>query len=72
MCASTARAALYTVDPQPLQGVDAWLDLFRSFWEPKLSALETEIARGKSGAAANSLAIRHALCQSSGPTAQLG
>ncbi len=38
---------IYTVDAQPLQEVDAWLSRFRSFWEPKLSALETEIARGK-------------------------
>lgn len=38
---------VYSVDVQPLQAVDAWLDRFRSFWEPKLSALETEIARGK-------------------------
>lgn len=39
---------IYSVDTQPLQEIDAWLDRFRSFWEPKLSALETEIARGKS------------------------
>jgi DNA-binding transcriptional ArsR family regulator len=39
---------IYSVDSQPLQAVDAWLARFRSFWEPKLSALETEIARGKS------------------------
>lgn len=38
---------VYSVDVQPLQAVDAWLDRFRSFWEPKLDALETEIARGK-------------------------
>lgn len=38
---------IYSVDAQPLQAVDAWLDRFRSFWEPRLSALETEIARGK-------------------------
>jgi DNA-binding transcriptional ArsR family regulator len=38
---------IYSVDAQPLQAVDAWLERFRSFWEPKLSALETEIARGK-------------------------
>jgi hypothetical protein len=25
----------------------AWLDQFRRFWEHKLDALETEIARGK-------------------------
>lgn len=38
---------VYSVDPKPLQEVDLWLDRFRAFWEPKLSALETEIARGK-------------------------
>jgi hypothetical protein len=27
--------------------VDEWLDHFRGFWEPKLEALATEIARGK-------------------------
>jgi DNA-binding transcriptional ArsR family regulator len=38
---------IYSVESGPLQEVDEWLDRFRSFWEPKLSALETEIARGK-------------------------
>lgn len=38
---------IYSLDAQPLQEVDDWLNRFRSFWEPKLSALETEIARGK-------------------------
>ena len=38
---------LYALDPGPLQEVDAWLDPFRQFWEPKLEALATEIARGK-------------------------
>lgn len=38
---------LYTIDTEPLQAVDAWLDPFRAFWEPKLDALATEIARGK-------------------------
>ncbi|MCD9025065.1 ArsR/SmtB family transcription factor [Cohnella silvisoli] len=38
---------IYSLDAQPLQEVDDWLDRFRAFWEPKLSALETEIARGK-------------------------
>lgn len=37
----------YAVEAAPLRDVDAWLDRFRHFWEPKLSALETEIARGK-------------------------
>lgn len=38
---------LYTIDTEPLQEVDVWLDPFRAFWEPKLDALATEIARGK-------------------------
>lgn len=38
---------IYAVDAAPLQEVDAWLEPFRAFWGHKLSALETEIARGK-------------------------
>ncbi len=38
---------IYSVDAQPLQEVDEWLNRFRDFWEPKLDALATEIARGK-------------------------
>lgn len=39
---------LYAIDSKPLQAVDAWLDQFRRFWEHKLDALDTEIARGRS------------------------
>ena len=38
---------LYAVDAEPLQEVDMWLQTFRRFWEPKLDALATELARGK-------------------------
>jgi DNA-binding transcriptional ArsR family regulator len=38
---------LYTVQPAPLQEVDAWLERFRGFWQQRLDALGTEIARGK-------------------------
>jgi DNA-binding transcriptional ArsR family regulator len=38
---------LYAVDPAPLKDVDAWLARFRMFWEPRLEALATEVARGK-------------------------
>lgn len=38
---------LYTVDAAPLQEVDAWVGRFRGFWDHKLDALATEIARGK-------------------------
>lgn len=38
---------IYTVNAQPMRDVDVWLDRFRGFWEPKLEALATEVARGK-------------------------
>ena len=37
----------YTINPDGLQEIDAWLDRFRHFWEHKLSALATEVERGK-------------------------
>ena len=46
-----AQRRLYSVDAAGLQAVDAWIGQFRSFWEPKLDALATEIARGKRAAA---------------------
>ena len=42
-----AQRRLYSVDAAGLQAVDAWIGRFRRFWEPKLDALATEIARGK-------------------------
>lgn len=42
-----AQRRLYSVDAAGLQAVDAWIGQFRRFWEPKLDALATEIARGK-------------------------
>lgn len=41
------RRRIYAVDPAPLREIDDWLMAFRSYWEPKLDALDTEIARGK-------------------------
>ncbi|MDI1449893.1 metalloregulator ArsR/SmtB family transcription factor [Polyangium sp. 6x1] len=38
---------LYAVDVRPLQEVDVWLDRFRRFWDQRLDALATELARGK-------------------------
>ena len=38
---------LYAVESRPLREVDAWLERFRGFWEHKLDALATEVARGK-------------------------
>ncbi|MFI0817892.1 ArsR/SmtB family transcription factor [Streptomyces sp. NPDC021098] len=38
---------LYAVEAEPLREADAWLDRFRGFWEQRLDALGTELARGK-------------------------
>lgn len=38
---------LYAVDSSGLRSVDEWLDRFRGFWNQRLDALATELARGK-------------------------
>ena len=38
---------IYAVDAAPLKQVDEWVERFRGFWEVRLDALATEIARGK-------------------------
>jgi DNA-binding transcriptional ArsR family regulator len=38
---------LYTVDIAPLREIDHWLDRFRAFWDQRLDALATELARGR-------------------------
>ncbi|HEX4723301.1 MAG TPA: metalloregulator ArsR/SmtB family transcription factor [Pseudonocardiaceae bacterium] len=38
---------LYAVDAGPLREVDHWLERFRGFWEQRIDALATELARGK-------------------------
>jgi len=38
---------LYAVDPTPLREVDRWLDRYRQFWDQRLDALGTELARGR-------------------------
>lgn len=38
---------LYAVDPAPFREVDEWLTPFRAFWNQRLDALDTELARGK-------------------------
>lgn len=42
-----AQRRLYSVDGAGLQAVNQWIEPFKEFWEPKLDALATEIARGK-------------------------
>jgi DNA-binding transcriptional ArsR family regulator len=47
---ATVRAAgtrrLYAVEPARLQAVDEWLEPYRKFWNQRLDALGTELARG--------------------------
>jgi DNA-binding transcriptional ArsR family regulator len=38
---------LYSITAEPFAEVDAWLGRFRGFWEHRLEALATEVARGK-------------------------
>jgi DNA-binding transcriptional ArsR family regulator len=42
-----AQRRVYSLRPEPLAEVDAWLGRYRSFWEQRLDALHTEVARGK-------------------------
>ena len=37
---------LYSVDAAPLQELDEWLAPYRRFWDQRLDALGTELARG--------------------------
>lgn len=38
---------VYSLRPEPLAEVDAWLDGYRALWQNRLDALRTEVARGK-------------------------
>ena len=42
-----AQRRIYSLRPEPLAEVDAWLDDYRVLWRNRLDALHTEIAREK-------------------------
>ncbi len=42
-----AQRRIYSLRPEPLADVDAWLENYRALWRNRLDALHTEIARGK-------------------------
>lgn len=42
-----AQRRVYSLRPEPLAEIDAWLGRYRALWEQRLDALHTEIARGK-------------------------
>lgn len=41
---------LYAVESAPLSEAEQWLTQFHRFWQPKLDALDTELARGRKAA----------------------
>jgi DNA-binding transcriptional ArsR family regulator len=42
-----AQRRVYSLRPDPLAEIDAWLGAYRALWEQRLDALHTEIARGR-------------------------
>jgi DNA-binding transcriptional ArsR family regulator len=42
-----AQRRIYSLRPDPLAEIDAWLGRYRVLWEQRLDALHTEVSRGK-------------------------
>jgi len=42
-----SQRRIYSLRPEPLAEVDAWLGRYRALWEQRLDALHTEVARGR-------------------------
>jgi hypothetical protein len=42
-----AQRRIYTLRPEPLAELDAWLGRYRALWEQRLHALHAEVACGK-------------------------
>jgi DNA-binding transcriptional ArsR family regulator len=42
-----AQRRIYSLRPEPLEELDAWLGDYRALWRNRLDALHTEIAREK-------------------------
>jgi DNA-binding transcriptional ArsR family regulator len=38
---------VYSLDPAPLEELDAWLARYRGFWAQRLDALETQLRRAR-------------------------
>ncbi len=41
------RRRVYSIEPQPLATIGAWLAHYGAFWEEKLGQLELELQRGR-------------------------
>ena len=42
-----AQFRVYTLRPEPLAELEEWLGHYRSLWEARMNALQTEVSRGK-------------------------
>ena len=42
-----AQFRVYTLRPEPLAELEEWLGDYRSLWEARMNALQTEVSRGK-------------------------
>jgi DNA-binding transcriptional ArsR family regulator len=42
-----AQRRVYSLRPEPLAEVDAWLEGYRVLWQNRMDALRTEVARGR-------------------------
>ena len=42
-----AQRRLYSLDPGPLEELDAWLARYRGFWQQRLDALDTQLRRAR-------------------------
>ncbi len=42
-----AQRRLYSLDPEPLAELDAWLARYRGFWAQRLDALDTQLRRAR-------------------------
>ncbi|CAN5199775.1 metalloregulator ArsR/SmtB family transcription factor [soil metagenome] len=44
---SVAQRRVYSLDPEPLEEIDAWLSKYRAFWANRLDALDVQLRRAR-------------------------
>jgi DNA-binding transcriptional ArsR family regulator len=44
---SVAQRRVYSLDPEPLEEIDAWLTKYRRFWANRLDALDDQLRRAR-------------------------
>lgn len=42
-----AQRRIYSLDPEPLEEIDAWLSKYRAFWANRLDALDVQLRRAR-------------------------